>query len=67
MENQTTTRRLTDAEKRAIEHARYALETLWDTNDRCAEADLTGSEITNALRDASKSILYAIAVMEGRT
>ena len=62
-----TTRRISADEAAAIKRAREAHDAVSEAKLLCLKADMTGSEIATALREASMALLYAIRVMEGRT
>jgi hypothetical protein len=53
-------------ERRALEVARCAHSAVCDTALVCGTAGLDGTEVKDALRDASQALLRLIAVIEGR-
>lgn len=54
-------------ERRALEVARCAHSAIMDTATVCKMADLQGTEIRDALREASQAMLRLIASIEGKT
>lgn len=58
---------MTQEEQRALEVARCAHSAVCDTATLCKAAGLQGTEVKDALRDASMALLRLIATIEGRT
>jgi len=58
---------LTPSERAAIAAVRLAHATVADAALNCHQAGLTGTEVKDALREASQALLRLVQVIEGKT